>query len=142
MRLITVWIIAAGALAAQTAQQAETGRGLYQARCSTCHATDLGGGEGPQLAGANFVASWGTRTARELVNTIRTTMPPASPGSLDENSAVNLAAFILAANGAAPGNQALGADRASPSVLWPRAVPRLRCRPAARSPQRPPVRKG
>jgi alcohol dehydrogenase (cytochrome c) len=94
---------------AQTTAQAEAGRALFQARCASCHATDLGGGEGPQLAGANFIAGWGTRTARELVNTIRTTMPPGNPGSLDEATSVNLAAFILAANGATPGDQALTA---------------------------------
>src|SRR6185295_5462655 len=63
----------------------------------------------PQLAGANFLAGWGTRTARERVSTIRTTMPPGNAGSLDDTSSVNLAAFILAANGAAPGTQTLTA---------------------------------
>src|SRR4029079_18598199 len=38
---------------------------------------------------------------------IRTTMPPGNPGSLDDAAAINLSAFILAANGDAPGNQAL-----------------------------------
>ena len=102
-------LMAVAALQAQTTQQAETGRALFQSRCASCHATDLGGGEGPQLAGTNFIAGWGTRTARELINTIRTTMPPANPGSLDDAASINLAAFILAANGAAPGDQALTA---------------------------------
>jgi alcohol dehydrogenase (cytochrome c) len=102
-------LAAAAALQAQTTQQAEAGRALFQARCASCHATDLGGGEGPQLAGANFIAAWGTRTARELVSVIRTTMPPGNPGSLDDAASINLAAFILAANGAAPGNQPLTA---------------------------------
>jgi alcohol dehydrogenase (cytochrome c) len=91
----------AAAAYAQTTQQAEAGRAAYQAECSGCHATDLGGNEGPQLAGSNFVAAWGTRTARELVSYIQTSMPPGDPGSLGEEAAVNLAAFILAANGAA-----------------------------------------
>ena len=103
---------------AQTMPQAEAGRALFQARCASCHATDLGGGEGPQLAGTNFVAGWGTRTARELVNIIRTTMPPGNPGSLDDAASINLAAFILAANGApigaGPGDQALTAASAFP----------------------------
>ena len=94
--------------------QAETGRALFQARCASCHATDLGGGEGPQLAGTNFITGWGTRTPRELINTIRTTMPPGNPGSLDDAASINLAAFILAANGATPGDQALTADSAVP----------------------------
>ena len=111
--VIVAMVAAVDALHAQTTQQAEAGRALFQTRCSSCHATDLGGGEGPPLAGANFIAGWGTRAARELINTIRTTMPPANPGSLDDAASVNLAAFILAANGASigaePGNQALTA---------------------------------
>src|SRR3984893_16562934 len=110
MRIIFVGLLAGlAALHAQTTQQAEAGRALFQTRCASCHATDLGGGEGPQLAGTNFIVGWGTRTPRELISTIRTSMPPANPGSLDEAASVNLAAFILAANGAAPGNQALTA---------------------------------
>ena len=50
---------AVAALQAQTTQQAEAGRALFQARCASCHATDLGGGEGPQLAGANFIVGMG-----------------------------------------------------------------------------------
>ena len=111
MKNRSLWLSMAAASAAfvqtglaQTMAQAEAGRALFQSRCASCHATDLGGGEGPQLAGSNFMVGWGSRTARELVNTIRTTMPPANPGSLDEAASVNLAAFILAANGAtAPG---------------------------------------
>ena len=99
---------------AQTMQQAESGRSVYQARCAGCHSADLGGNEGPPLAGSNFIAAWGSRIARELVNTIQTTMPPGNAGSLGEETSVNLAAFILAANGATPGNQALTAASAFP----------------------------
>ena len=56
-----------GALIGQTMQQAEFGRIAYQARCSNCHATDMGGNEAPPLAGSNFMAAWGTRTTDELV---------------------------------------------------------------------------
>jgi alcohol dehydrogenase (cytochrome c) len=107
-------MIAAGTLLAQTMQQAEAGRAAYQSQCAGCHAADLGGNEGPQLAGSNFIAGWGSRTARELVNYIRTAMPPANPGSLDEKAAADLAAFVLAANGAAPGGQALTAASVFP----------------------------
>src|SRR5580692_11675770 len=89
----------------QTMQQAEAGRTLYQSRCSGCHAQDLGGNEAPQLAGANFIAAWGSRTAHELVAYIQTGMPPGNAGGLGEDVSVNLAAFILAANGATPGTQ-------------------------------------
>ena len=60
----------AGALYAQTAQQIGAGRASYGTMCAGCHAPDLGGAEAPQLAGGNFRAAWGTRTARELVTFI------------------------------------------------------------------------
>jgi alcohol dehydrogenase (cytochrome c) len=94
---------------AQTTQQAEAGRTLYQARCGSCHAADLAGAEGPQLSGTNFRASWGTRASNELVKYIQASMPPGR-ANLSDAEAVNLAAFILAANGATPGAQALTAD--------------------------------
>jgi alcohol dehydrogenase (cytochrome c) len=87
-------------------QQAELGRSDYQARCSTCHATDMGGSEGPPLAGSNFMAAWGTRLTSELLKYIQTSMPP-GPVRLSEQASINLTAFILAANGAALGNQPL-----------------------------------
>ena len=99
-RFVLLAALAAAALWGQTTQQAEAGRAAYQAECSGCHAADLGGNEGPQLAGSNFVASWGSRTARDLISYIQSSMPPGDPGSLGEEASVNLAAFILAANGA------------------------------------------
>jgi len=111
---LAIALATSGALYGQTMQQAEAGRGVYQARCAGCHGPDLGGNEGPALSGSNFVAAWGSRVARELVSTIQTTMPPGNAGSLGEETSVNLAAFILAANGATPGTQALTADAAFP----------------------------
>jgi len=89
-------------------QQTELGRIAYQAKCSNCHATDMGGNEAPQLAGSNFMAAWGTRTSGDLVKYIQTAMPPGN-ATLGEEGSLNLTAFILAANGATPGNQALTA---------------------------------
>lgn len=111
---LTIALMVSGATFGQTMQQAEAGRSVYQTRCAGCHGADLGGNEGPALAGSNFVAAWGSRIARELVTTIQTTMPPGNAGGLGEETAVNLATFILAANGATPGNQALTAGAAFP----------------------------
>ena len=52
------------------------GRTAYQANCVACHAPDLSGREGPQLAGANFMSQWDDKTAGELINFMRATMPP------------------------------------------------------------------
>ena len=91
-----------------TQDQAAAGRSIYQTNCASCHADDLSGRKGPQLAGANFVAQWGGRTAGELIDYIRLTMPPGG-AALPGDSYLNLTAFLLDANGAQPGNQALTA---------------------------------
>ncbi len=93
---------------AQTAQQIDAGRASYQTRCARCHGADLGGGEAPQLAGDNFRASWGTRSASELVTYIQAGMPPDLAGTLSAAEVANLSSFILAANGAPAATSALG----------------------------------
>ncbi|HWF08486.1 MAG TPA: PQQ-binding-like beta-propeller repeat protein [Bryobacteraceae bacterium] len=94
-----------------TPAQAAAGRAAYQTSCASCHAADLSGREGPQLAGANFIGQWGDKTAGDLVGFMRATMPPGGlAGTLPGQTYVNLAAFILDANSALPGNQALTAD--------------------------------
>jgi len=91
-----------------TEDQATGGRAIYQASCASCHADDLNGREGPQLAGPNFVAQWGDRTAAELIKYMQSTMPPGG-AALPVDSYLSLAAFILDANGARGGPQALTA---------------------------------
>ncbi len=106
--ILILMAMAAAVSLAQTQQQAEAGRALYSARCATCHGVDLGGGEGPQLSGANFMASWGTRSSKELITYIQASMPPGT-NKLGEQDALNAASFVLAANGVAPGTEALAA---------------------------------
>jgi len=89
-----------------TQEQAAAGRAIYQTNCASCHSGDLSGREGPQLAGANFLAQWGDRTTGELISFMQSTMPPGA-AALPGDSYVNLAAFILDANSARAGNQAL-----------------------------------
>jgi mono/diheme cytochrome c family protein len=92
-----------------TAAQAQTGRAAYQANCASCHAPDLSGREGPQLAGANFMTQWGDKTTGELIGFMRATMPPSGAAPLPDQAYADLAAFILDANSARPGNQTLAA---------------------------------
>src|SRR5580698_4393894 len=102
-----VILVAQTATGPYTAPQAEAGRAAYQTNCASCHAPDLSGREGPQLAGANFMSQWGDRTAGELIGFIRTTMPPGSPGSLPDQTYFDLTAFLLDANSARPGDRPL-----------------------------------
>src|SRR5580704_10500419 len=109
--VVSTFIIAAGTAqrpAAYTAEQASAGRAAYQANCASCHLPDLAGrNEAPQLSGSNFMTTWGGRTTRDLVALIQTTMPPGNEGGLGEQTYIQIAAFILQANGAAAGSQPL-----------------------------------
>jgi alcohol dehydrogenase (cytochrome c) len=112
-----VWSLGAFAAVAQapgpfTEQQLAAGRASYLANCAGCHQADLrGANEARPLVGADFMRTWSGRTAAELIAFLGVTMPPppASPGSLGTPSYVNLAAFLLAANGAQPGSTELSA---------------------------------
>src|SRR6202140_5851198 len=91
-----------------TAEQAAAARAAYQTNCAVCHAADMAGrNEAAQLAGSNFFSQWGERTAGELINFIRSTMPPGAGGSLPDQTYINLAAFVLDANSARPGDRTL-----------------------------------
>jgi PQQ-dependent dehydrogenase (methanol/ethanol family) len=96
-----------------TAEQAAAGRASYLANCAGCHLSDLrGANEARPLVGADFMRTWGPRTAQELVGFLGVTMPPppAAPGSLGPQTYLNLAAFLLNANGASPGAAPLAAS--------------------------------
>ena len=95
------------------AAQAAAGRTSYQVNCAGCHLADLGGlNEAPQLAGTNFMSAWGHLTTGDLITYMQATMPPGNSGSLGEQAFVNIAAFLLEANGAPSGTQPLTRDAA------------------------------
>src|SRR5947207_7913023 len=94
-----------------TAQQAASGRAVYQANCAICHQQDLSGsGDAPTLRGSEFVSNWGPRTTRELLSFLQLTMPPARQGILSQEDYLNIVAFVLQSNGARPGTQTLTAN--------------------------------
>jgi alcohol dehydrogenase (cytochrome c) len=94
-----------------TPEQSSSGRSAYQVNCATCHGPDLAGrNEAPQLAGNNFIGSWGKRTVHDLTTFIQTTMPPAAPGSLTEKTCLEIVAYLLESNGTTAGSQPLTAS--------------------------------
>jgi alcohol dehydrogenase (cytochrome c) len=100
------------AQSAFTAAQAESGRAAYAANCAVCHGADLGGGVSPPLAGEAFLARWRSRTAGELMQLTQFSMPPGTAGLAPEAEYEDIAAYILAVNGAAPGAEPLRASSA------------------------------
>ncbi len=132
-----------------TIAQAQQGARAYQTHCATCHLpTLLGSFEAPELAGANFLNTWGARTTRELFDTIKVSMPPRAGGSLPDQTYLEIVAFILQANGVPAGPAPLTAEaaitiegaRASTAVPTAAAVPGQSAAPSAQAPNplRPP----
>ncbi len=103
------------ATASFTQEQVAAGLAAYQLNCSQgCHQNDLGGG-GPiaALRGPAFTSVWNNRTVADLINTINTSMPPTNVGGLAQQTYVDLAAFILSANGGQAAQTALRFDSAA-----------------------------
>jgi alcohol dehydrogenase (cytochrome c) len=122
--LVAVAAFALSTLAAQqptqqvsalyTAAQAEAGRAGFDANCSACHLRDLkGSNEAPPLAGPNFLNAWGDMTVADLHRYLMTTMPPADPGAPGAQAMIDIIAYVLQANGAPAGSQALGRESAA-----------------------------
>lgn len=119
--LCGVWLVVAGGAMSSaqpepgpfTEAQAATGGVVYDRVCAECHLQDLrGSAHGPELAGVSFMSVWGARTAGELFEHTRNTMPPGAGGSLGDDVYLSLVAYMLRANGLAPGERPLTTETA------------------------------
>ena len=93
-----------------TAEQASAGFTVFARECGECHGVNLEGAEGPPLRGVDFLNGWAGQTTDELIAYVRDQMPPGLGGSLSGQVYLDLVAYILAENGARPGNASLTAD--------------------------------
>src|SRR4030095_1761702 len=94
-----------------TAAQATGGRASYDQNCAGCHGPAGRNGTAPALAGPDF-GGWMTRPVRDLISTIRTSMPSDRPGQLREEVYLDIVAYILQVNGRTPGDQMLTVNSA------------------------------
>jgi cytochrome c553 len=92
-----------------TAEQAKNGERAYQARCASCHGSDLHSTdpEAPDLTEGIFKFGWKEKSLADIFEQIRGTMPMGNPGSLDDQTYIDILAYILQFNGAPAGNQKL-----------------------------------
>ena len=96
-----------------TAAQAQSGQAVYRESCARCHGQDLSGGENaPALAGAAFLARWDGKSALDLLERTRRTMPTDNPGGLAARQYAECVAYMLSANGYPAGVRELGAAAA------------------------------
>ena len=85
------------------ADQASRGHSTYTKQCAPCHQNDLNGTDMvPPLAGEVFLARWDGKTAKDLLERTRTTMPASNHGGLIPEDYLTLMAYILQANDIAP----------------------------------------
>lgn len=93
------------------AEQAMRGKELFNKNCSTCHGDDLGGrATAPALSGTAFKARWKNATIRDLFDRIWTTMPQSSPGNLDQQTYLDIVAYLLRANDVPFGTSEINAN--------------------------------
>jgi len=83
--------------------QARKGGDTYRKFCSTCHATVSHSGEA-------FQTTWGGRSAADLFDYLRTTMPNDSPGKLSRAQYTDIVAYLLQLNGMPAGARPLNPD--------------------------------
>ena len=79
--------------------QAARGEKAFTTTCGSCHRADLTGARGPALAGPKFMAKWELESLNQMFHQIKDNMPRDNPGSLADDTALDLVAFILRANG-------------------------------------------
>lgn len=93
------------------ADQVEAGRTAYATECAACHGEQLTGSQfAPALKGAAFLNKWGDAPLEQVHDYIRSSMPPARAGGLDDETYAALLALILAENGTDNGGAPLPAD--------------------------------
>ena len=98
--------------------QVERGRTAYNAQCARCHGETLGGGENsPALVDDVFFTIWGGRTVGDLVEYTRTTMPSDGPGKISRKRCIDIAAYVLSANGFPTGDHEFPTELAALNLI-------------------------
>jgi len=84
-------------------EQAARGEKIYEETCGTCH-------QPGSLVGRAFVESWNDRRVWDFYSLVRATMPLDKPGGMKDQEYLDVVAYLLQANHAAPGRDSLAAD--------------------------------
>ncbi len=84
-----------------TDAQASRGERTYGRVCEPCHGADLSGDpvmEIPALSLDSFMTSWNGKSVKDLVETVKRSMPKDKPGSLGTGAYIDVVAYLLQAN--------------------------------------------
>ncbi len=94
---------AAGYAAGYRAEQAERGKSAFAAVCVECHTRS-------DMSSDDFRLKWNGRTALDLYDRIRTSMPDNNPGSRSVEEYTDLVAYMMQLNGVIADSVALTPD--------------------------------
>ena len=86
-----------------SASQAERGEGVYRTSCQSCHAKS-------EYTGDKFKVAWVSKSAFDVFDQIRTTMPEDNPGSLERQQYIDVLAYIFSLNAYPAGASELPGD--------------------------------
>ena len=103
-----------------TGPQAERGKTNYNSACLRCHGDKLQGNTAPALSGDHFFTAWGSEPIVSLFAKIRDTMPPNFGTSIDDQTKLDIVAYILQTNGYPSGQAELtqsGTDLSTAQIL-------------------------
>lgn len=105
-----------------TSSQMQKGAKQFAQSCAQCHGTELEGGAGPALTGANFKTLSQKVGAKvgDIFGYMTTNMPMNAPASLSHDQYVDIMAYILSKNGYTPGKQPLtysGAENSKADII-------------------------
>ena len=103
-----------------TTAQAERGKTSFNSSCLRCHGDTLQGNTAPALSGDRFFTTWGSEPIASLFAKIRDTMPPNFGTSIDDQTKLDIVAYILQTNGYPGGPGELtqnGNDLATAQIL-------------------------
>jgi cytochrome c len=78
-----------------SAAQAERGEKVYEKACLECHP--------PEEFIGGYMDGWSGRTAHDLVEAIRETMPENNPGGLKRQEFIDIVAYLFKINGVPAG---------------------------------------
>ena len=89
--------------AAYSDSQATRGSQIFRSICTDCHVASY-------FTATAFRSAWGGRSAAELFEVMRTTMPQDNPGRLRRQEYADVLAYIFSLNGMPPGDIDLPPD--------------------------------
>lgn len=93
-----------------TAAQAERGKKVFEAKCTTCHDT-------ARFTGEMFIDPWAGKPLKDVWDIASGTMPEDNPGSLPQQDYADILAYFLHLNAFPTGDVELKGDAAAMAAI-------------------------